>query len=162
MNELVFKYQQTKKEEDLLAVIEATEPLRNKFLYKDIDYKYREDWGQEMILEVIKLAQSFEGGDFEHLLAKSFYFRRIDYIKKTSSHVWTKGTDSSEEIVYILGSDIERFNEVKNKLTNKQRRMFEMLQEGYIRVDIQKALGMKDKSAYYKMLNRIIERVKKT
>lgn len=158
MNDLVFKYQGTKSEEDLLAVIEATEPLRNKFLYKDIDYKYREDWGQEMILEVIKLAQSFKGGDFEHLLAKSFYFRRIDYIKKTSSHVYTS-TESTEDVVYILGSDLERFEESKSKLTNKQRKMFEMLQEGYIRIDIQKELGIKE-SAYYRMLNRIIERVR--
>lgn len=158
MNELVFKYQLTRSEEDLLAVIEATKPLRDKFLYKDIDYKYREDWAQEMILEVIKLAQSFQDGDFEHLLAKSFYYRRIDYIKKSSSHVYTSD-ERVEEVVYILGSDLEKFEEAKGKLTNKQRKMFEMLQEGYIRVDIQKELGIK-KSAYYRMLNRIIERVR--
>lgn len=158
MDELVFKYQQNKTEENLLLVIEATEELRNKFLYRDIDYKYREDWAQEMILEVIKLAQSFKGGDFEHLLAKSFYFRRIDYIKKSSSHVYTSD-ESAEEVVYILGSDLARYEEAKGKLTNKQRKMFEMLQEGYIRVDIQKELGIK-KSAYYRMLNRIIERVR--
>jgi len=158
LNELVFKYQRTKSEEDLLSVIDATEPLRKKFLYRDIDYKYREDWGQEMILEVIKLAQSFKGGDFEHLLAKSFYFRRIDYIKKSSSHVYTS-TESAEDVVYILGSDLERFEEAKSKLTNKQRKMFEMLQEGYIKVDIQNELGIKER-AYYQMLNRIIERVR--
>ena len=158
MNELVFKYQLTRSEEDLLAVIEATKPLRDKFLYKDIDYKYREDWAQEMILEVIKLAQSFQDGDFEHLLAKSFYYRRIDYIKKSSSHVYTSD-EQAEEVVYILGSDLEKFEEAKGKLTNKQRKMFEMLQEGYIRVDIQKELGIQ-KSAYYRMLKRIIERVR--
>jgi len=158
LNELVFKYQLTRSEEDLLAVIEATKPLRDKFLYKDIDYKYREDWAQEMILEVIKLAQSFQDGDFEHLLAKSFYYRRIDYIKKSSSHVYTSD-EQAEEVVYILGSDLEKFEEAKGKLTNKQRKMFEMLQEGYIRVDIQKELGIQ-KSAYYRMLKRIIERVR--
>ena len=158
MNELVFKYQLTRSEEDLLAIIEATKPLRDKFLYKDIDYKYREDWAQEMILEVIKLAQSFQDGDFEHLLAKSFYYRRIDYIKKSSSHVYTSD-EQAEEVVYILGSDLEKFEEAKGKLTNKQRKMFEMLQEGYIRVDIQKELGIQ-KSAYYRMLKRIIERVR--
>lgn len=158
MNELVFKYQENKTEENLLLVIEATEELRKKFLYRDIDYQYREDWAQEMILEVIKLAQSFKGGDFEHLLAKSFYFRRIDYIKKSSSHVYTSN-EVAEDVVYILGSDLEKYEEAKSKLTKKQLRMFEMLQEGYIRVDIQKELGIKER-AYYQLLNRIIERVR--